>query len=98
MRSTGRPLLRNDTRSGYTSFKLGRRMAIGVGWPHGNRKLQVAFKVSREVAARHVIPGLNHEYQAKFDQEVYDIDDANLDLSQFEPLFDAAYRHISSQV
>lgn len=93
IKEKGWNLQRSNT-SGYISFKYGFPVVFGVGF-FGSKSFGLFFKVSKGITQRIKIPGYNlHRYEDEWNQAVYKVETADIDLKKFDPLFEAAYKNI----
>lgn len=78
----------------YISFKYGFPIVFGIMFL-GSRSFGLFFKVSRKTAEKIKISGYElHRYEDQWNQALYKVESADINLKKFEPLFEASYRNI----
>ena len=89
-------LTRSNNRS-YISFKYGFPVVCGIRWL-GTKSMALFLKVTKEKAQSISIKNFPLlEYREQWNEANYKVDSTNIDLSEFSPLFDAAYKYISGE-
>lgn len=85
--------LQRKRNRGYIGFKHGLRLVFGITWL-GTLSFGLFFKIPKEVVLNTKIKGVELlRYEEEWKQALYRID-ANVKISDFEPLFQAAYDNI----
>lgn len=78
----------------YISFKYGFPIVFGLQFV-GSKSFCFFFKVSKDIAEATEIKGYNiYRYEDQWKQAMHKVENANINLSLFEPLFEAAYKNI----
>ena len=93
IKERGWNLQRSNT-SFYISFKYGFPIVFGIMFL-GSRSFGLFFKISKRVTDKIKIPGYNlHRYEDEWNQALYKVESAAVDLKKLDPLFKAAYKNI----
>jgi len=78
----------------FISFKYGFPQVFGVQFL-GTRSFALFFKISKQTANKIRIPGYKlHRYDDQWNQALYKVESANINLKKFEPLFLEAYNNV----
>jgi len=78
----------------YISFKYGFPIVFGITFM-GSKSYGLFFKIPKETVERISIEGHQmYRYEEGWNQALYKVESADIDLGRFEPLIEAAYKNI----
>jgi hypothetical protein len=86
--------LQRSNASFYISFKYGFPNVFGITFI-GSRSFCMFFKISKKEANKIKIPGFPlYRYEVQWNQGLYKVESAAINLKKLDPLFEAAYKNI----